>query len=139
MKEKRVLMVDDNQGLINNTIRELKKINFKFPISFEGETNAREAVNLIRLSCNGYDVVLMDVDFKRQKMQGLEAVERIRLFSNIPIIMISASRRASLDGLKFGADSLMPKGLMSDEQLEFCKNVLESVLSPDYKRLVIKD
>lgn len=138
MKEKRVLMVDDERGIIDNTLKELKKINFKFSVLFESEINAEKAVSILRQNHTNYNAVLMDVEFKRQKMQGFDAVEEIRSFSNIPIIMISSSKRSCLVGIDLGADSFMSKGIMSKEELEKCKHELEKVLSPDYKRLEIK-
>ena len=138
MEKKRILIVDDDSGIISKTIEYLGKINFSFLLSFDKETNAEKSTDILREKPDYYAVVLMDVEFKRQKMQGLEAVERIRSFSNIPIIMISASKEACRAGVDLGADSFMSKGIMSDDEMERCKAELEKVLDSNYKKMKIR-
>lgn len=126
--ERKVLMVDDDQGIINNTFKELKKIEFGVPVLFESKTNAEEAVVFLRGNHANYNVILMDVEFKRQKMQGFDAVKGIRSFSKIPILMCSASKEASLVGVGFGANGFISKGLMNNEELEKCRQELRKFL-----------
>ena len=99
---------------------------------FESETSAEKAVDFLKKNHTSYDVVLMDIEFKRQRIQGLEAVKEIRLFSKIPIIMISASKEACLVAAELGANSFMPKGLMGKEEIEVCKKELEKVFKLNY-------
>ncbi|SMO60837.1 PAS domain S-box-containing protein [Saccharicrinis carchari] len=86
IKDKTVLLVEDN--VINQKIAEkmLKKIGLKTAIA----KNGKEAVEMITIGSGHYDVVLMDVQMPI--MNGLDATKALRNKEiNIPIIAMTAN------------------------------------------------
>jgi DNA-binding response OmpR family regulator len=85
-------------------------------------TNGEEALDFI--TTNPPDLVLMDI--LMPVLDGLTALERIRQFSNIPVIMLTA-RGEELDrvrGLDIGADDYIVKPFSATEVLARVRAVL---------------
>ena len=61
-----------------------------------------------------FKFVLLDIMMR--KMDGWETCKRIRSFSNVPIIMVTAHRTVDvIQGLKFGADDYVTKPFHEEE------------------------
>jgi DNA-binding response OmpR family regulator len=85
-------------------------------------TNGEEALDLI--SSRSPDLVLMDV--MMPKLDGLTACERIRQFSTIPVIMLTArgEEEDRVKGLNVGADDYIVKPFSATELLARVRAVL---------------
>lgn len=99
----RILVVDDEKSIVKGLKFSLEKENMVVDCAYDGE----EAVNLA--SQNEYDMVLLDVMLP--KLDGFEVCQKIREFSSMPIIMLTA-KGDDMDkilGLEYGADDYITK------------------------------
>ena len=102
MDKQRMLVVDDEEDL-----REILKFN----LESEGYLvdTAPSAEEALKMLTEKYDLILLDV--MMPKIDGLQACMRIREFSNVPIIMLTA-RSTDMDklmGFECGADDYITK------------------------------
>ncbi len=99
----RILVVDDEKSIVKGLKFSLEKENMVVDCAYDGE----EAVELA--SQNEYDMVLLDVMLP--KLDGFEVCQKIREFSSMPIIMLTA-KGDDMDkilGLEYGADDYITK------------------------------
>ncbi|WP_430460617.1 response regulator [Thalassolituus sp. LLYu03] len=100
---KSILLVDDDYELGELLQEYLSMEGFELTAVQDGEAGLKAALS------GQYDLVLLDVMLP--KMNGFEVLKRVRLESNIPVIMLTA-RGESVDrvlGLEHGADDYIPK------------------------------
>ena len=73
---------------------------------------------------NSYDLILLDL--MMPKMNGIEVCKRVREFSQIPIIMLTAKDEVSdkVVGFDYGADDYMTKPFSNEELLARIKSLL---------------
>jgi DNA-binding response OmpR family regulator len=114
----RVLVVDDEPRFIQLVEANLRSEGFEV---IKG-SNGREAVQ--RTSSDKPDLVLLDV--MMPEVNGIEACERIRGFSNVPIIMLTAKgeEEDQIRGLNVGADDYIVKPFSIDQLLARVSAVL---------------
>lgn len=106
-----ILVVDDEAQMRDLLVSNLEKEHYTTMTA----SNGQEAIHLIQK--NTFHLVLLDV--MMPEMDGLTACMRIREFSNVPIIMLTA-RSDELDrihGLKIGADDYITKPFSPRELL----------------------
>ncbi|WP_313635116.1 response regulator, partial [Exiguobacterium sp.] len=106
-----ILVVDDEAQMRDLLVSNLEKEHYTTMTA----SNGQEAIHLIQQ--NTFHLVLLDV--MMPEMDGLTACMRIREFSNVPIIMLTA-RSDELDrihGLKIGADDYITKPFSPRELL----------------------
>lgn len=99
----RILVVDDEKILVKGIRFNLENEGYQVEIGSDGE----EAVEKARVG--QYDLVILDL--MMPKIDGLQACMRIREFSNVPIIMLTA-RDEDTDkviGFECGADDYVTK------------------------------
>ena len=99
----RVLVVDDEKLIVKGIRFSLEQDGMEVDCAYDGE----EAIELAKKT--EYDIVLLDVMLP--KMDGFEVCQRIREFSNMPIIMLTA-KGDDMDkilGLEYGADDYITK------------------------------
>ncbi|MBQ4068238.1 MAG: response regulator transcription factor [Lachnospiraceae bacterium] len=99
----KILVVDDEKSIVKGLKFSLEKENMVVDCAYDGE----EAVNLAKQ--NEYDMVLLDVMLP--KLDGFEVCQKIREFSSMPIIMLTA-KGDDMDkilGLEYGADDYITK------------------------------
>ena len=99
----KVLVVDDEKLIVKGIKYSLAQDGMAVDCAYDGE----QAVNLARK--NEYDVVLLDVMLP--VYDGFEVLSRIREFSSMPIIMLTA-KGDDMDkilGLEYGADDYITK------------------------------
>jgi DNA-binding response OmpR family regulator len=99
----RILVVDDEKLLVKGIRFNLENDGYDVDSAFDGEqglTLARE---------NKYDVILLDLMLP--KIDGLEVCRRVREFSNVPVIMLTAKvgDNDKLIGFEYGADDYITK------------------------------
>jgi DNA-binding response OmpR family regulator len=103
MAMKKVLVVDDERLIVKGIRFSLEQDGMQVDCAYDGE----EAVKLV--AANEYDIVLLDVMLP--KLSGFDACSKIREFSDVPIIMITAKGEDidKIMGLEYGADDYMTK------------------------------
>jgi len=100
---KRILIVDDEPG-----IGKVLRINFKLSgYDAISTTSGAEAIELIRTG--KLDVVLLDV--LMPDVTGLEVLDRVREFSQVPIIIFTGNPEIAREVLKMGANDYIGKPL----------------------------
>lgn len=110
MKQKTILIVDDEVRLINTTTKILERLGY----AVLKATNGIQAVNIIRQ--HSVDVVIMDVDMPG--ISGLEALAKIKKsFPLIEVIMLTGTFSNGLapKALKLGAYDLLLKPISISE------------------------
>lgn len=100
---KKILVVDDEKLIVKGVRFSLEQDDMEVECAYDGEEALRLATE------NAYDCILLDVMLP--KMDGMEVCQRIREFSNVPIIMLTA-KGEDMDkilGLEYGADDYITK------------------------------
>jgi len=99
----KILVVDDEKLLVKGVKFNLENEGYQVDAGHDG----LEAVELAR--SGGYDLIILDV--MMPELDGLEACMRIREFSTVPIIFLTA-RGEDMDkviGFEYGADDYITK------------------------------
>ncbi len=99
----KILVVDDEKLLVKGLKFNLENDGYEVECAYDGE----EGVAIVRRG--GIDLVLLDL--MMPKMDGLEACRRIREFSKVPIIMLTAKSEDTdkIIGFEYGADDYITK------------------------------
>jgi len=99
----RILVVDDEKLLIKGIKFNLENDGYQVECAYDGAT----AVELAR--SGGFDLIILDL--MMPEIDGLEACVRIREFSNVPIIMLTARSEDTdkIIGFECGADDYITK------------------------------
>mgnify|MGYP002595286300 CR=1 FL=1 len=99
----KILVVDDERVLVKGITFNLKNEGYQVETGYDGE----EAVELAREG--SFDLIILDL--MMPKIDGLQACMRIREFSDVPIIMLTAKSEDSdkLMGFACGADDYVTK------------------------------
>ena len=99
----KVLIVDDEKLIVKGIRFSLEQDGMEVECAYDGE----QAVEMAR---NGdFDIILLDVMLP--KLTGFEALQQIREFSNVPVMMLTA-KGEDMDkilGLEYGADDYITK------------------------------
>ncbi len=99
----RVLVVDDEKLIVKGIRFSLEQDGMDVDCAYDGQ----EALDMA--TANEYDIILLDVMLP--KLDGFEVCQRIRDFSNVPIVMLTA-KGEDMDkilGLEYGADDYIVK------------------------------
>ena len=99
----KILVVDDEKVLVKGICFNLRGEGYEVDAGYDGA----QAVEMARN--NDYDLIILDL--MMPKIEGLQACVKIREFSNVPIIMLTA-RGEDMDkilGLEYGADDYITK------------------------------
>jgi DNA-binding response OmpR family regulator len=115
-----ILIVDDEPRVINLVREVLSATGFKVITAFNGEG----AVTMAALEQP--DLILMDIILPGD-LDGYQATKRLREFSDVPIIMLTArvSEMNLLKGFDMGADDYITKPFSSKELLARIHAVLK--------------
>lgn len=99
----RILVVDDERVLVKGIKFNLENEGYQVEAGYDGE----EAVELARTGC--FDLIILDL--MMPKIDGLQACMRIREFSNVPIMMLTARSEDTdlIIGFECGADDYITK------------------------------
>jgi len=99
----RILVVDDERLLVKGIKFNLENEGYQVETAFDGLA----AVDLAR--AGGFDLIILDLMLP--EIDGLEACMRIREFSNVPIIMLTARSedKDKIIGFECGADDYITK------------------------------
>lgn len=128
MDQRTILVVDDDDGL-----RELIRINLEYEgYSVIQASNGLQCVQSVREQRP--DMVILDV--MMPEMDGLEACGKVREFSQVPILMLTARVQSNdvITGLDRGADDYLLKPFNMDELAARIRALLRRV-PPAYRPL----
>lgn len=120
----KVLLIDDDVELGAMLKEYLEHEGFQTDVVLDGESGVS------RLQGGAYDIAVLDV--MMPGISGIEALRRIREFSRIPVLMLTA-RGDDLDrvlGLELGADDYVPKPCTPRELVARLRAILRRVLQP---------
>lgn len=111
MNKFQILVVEDDSPIRNLIATTLKTHNYKYLLAQNGE----EAI--IQASTHDPDVVFLDLGLP--DMDGVEIIKKIREWSNMPIIVISARSEDEdkIEALDAGADDYLTKPFSVEELL----------------------
>ena len=99
----KILVVDDERLLVKGIKFNLENEGYQVECAYDGAA----AVELAR--SGGFDLIILDL--MMPEIDGLEACMRIREFSNVPIIMLTARSEDTdkIIGFECGADDYITK------------------------------
>ena len=100
---KKVLVVDDEKLIVKGIRFSLEQDGMEVDCAYDGQEALDKAM------ATAYDMILLDVMLP--KLDGFEVCQRIREFSNMPIVMLTA-KGDDMDkilGLEYGADDYITK------------------------------
>jgi len=119
-----VLLADDDVALAEMLAEYLEREGFAVTAVHDGEAAARLAAT------GEFQIVVLDVMMPR--VDGMEALRRIRQTSRIPVVMLTA-RGDDIDrivGLELGADDYVPKPCTPRELTARLRAILRRVQAP---------
>lgn len=125
MSEK-ILIVEDEPRVMRLVSEVLKAVGFQVISAASGEP----AIEMVALEQP--DLVLLDILLPHD-LDGYEVCRRIREFSDVPVVMLSAKARENdlLTGFDVGADDYLTKPFNSKELVARVKAVLRRTNHPD--------
>lgn len=116
-----ILLVDDEPVIIESLTYSLRREGFEVYTATEGN-QALEMFQTVQP-----DLVILDI--RLPGMDGLEVCRRLRVYSPVPIIMLTAlgNELDRVVGLEVGADDYLPKPFSFRELLARIRSVLRRV------------
>ena len=120
-----ILLVDDDPQLIRLLRANLESVGYRLLMA----ADARTALKLVDMEMP--DIILLDIMLP--EMDGYELCRRIREFSTVPIIMLTAKVEDvdKVKGLKLGADDYLTKPFNVQELLARIEAVLRRTKSAE--------
>src|SRR5687768_845345 len=112
MAEARILVADDDPKMVHLVTEVLTASGFAVLSTALG----REAIEMVAVEQP--DLLILDIGLA-DKTDGFEVAQRVREFSNVPIIMLTAKARESdlLQGFEMGTDDYLTKPFSARELL----------------------
>ena len=111
MNKPLILVVEDDAAVRNLMVTTLKTNEYRYLVATNGESAILEA------SSHNPDIVLLDLGLP--DVDGVQVIEKIRTWSNMPIIVISARSEDTdkIEALDAGADDYLTKPFSVEELL----------------------
>ena len=134
MKQKRILIVDDEQDLCEILQYNLRAAGFQVEATYSGESAWDIIVNCRSSNSKCFDLLLLDV--MMPGLSGFELAERMKAdeqTAHIPIIFLTAkdTEEDTLRGFGLGADDYVTKPFSVREVVARVKAVLNRSQSPE--------
>ena len=106
---KKALVVDDEKAIVKGIKFSLEQDDIVVDCAYDGQEALDKAKN------GNYDIILLDVMLP--KLTGFEVCQKIREFSDVPIIMLTAKgdERDELNGFELGVDEYITKPFELDQ------------------------
>jgi DNA-binding response OmpR family regulator len=114
----RILLIEDDRRLAEMVSEYLGEAGFSVSVAGDGRTG------LARLAAEPFDALVLDLMLP--DLDGLEVCRRLRAFSQVPVLMLTA-RGDAMDrvvGLEIGADDYLPKPFEPRELLARLRAIL---------------
>ena len=111
MNKTLILVVEDDRTVQNLMTTTLKTCNYRYIVAVNGEIAIMEAAT------HNPDIILLDLGLP--DIDGMEVIKKIRTWSDVPIIIISARSEDSdkVEALDAGADDYLTKPFSVEELL----------------------
>lgn len=111
MNKRLILVVEDDRPVQNLMTTTLKAHDYRYLTAMNGETAILETASY------NPDIILLDLGLP--DMDGIEVIRKIRTWSNVPIIIISARSEDTdkVEALDAGADDYLTKPFSVEELL----------------------
>ena len=111
MNKTLILIVEDDIPVQNLMMTTLKSHDYKYLVAGDGETA------IIETASHNPDIVLLDLGLP--DMDGVDVIRKIRTWSNVPIIILSARSEDvdKIEALDAGADDYLTKPFSVEELL----------------------
>ncbi|HMO57708.1 MAG TPA: response regulator transcription factor [Roseiflexaceae bacterium] len=124
-EQRKVLIIDDEPGL-----RDLVRINLEHE-GFAVVNAENGVIGLEMIEHEHPDLVILDV--MMPEMDGWETCRRLREFSSVPVLMLTARVQSQdiVAGLESGADDYLLKPFNMDELMARVRALLRRVPSPN--------
>jgi DNA-binding response OmpR family regulator len=130
---KQILIVEDDENTASLVTTYLQREGFRTLVAYDGEDGLEKA------RTNSPDFVILDLMLP--KLDGWEVCRRLRSFSDVPILMLTA-REEEIDrvlGLSLGADDYVVKPFSPRELVERVKAIMRRARSfPIQKEAVLR-
>ncbi len=125
MKKECVLVVDDEPRLVSLVRHVLEAVGYRVVAAVDGRSA------LEKVAIEQPDLVLLDILLPGE-IDGYEVCRRLREFSNVPIIMLTAKAKEEdkITGFDVGADDYLTKPFSSKELVVRVRAVLRRSESP---------
>ena len=109
--KKKILIIEDEEKIARFIELELSHEGYEIDKTFNG----REGLEMVEQ--NHFDLILLDIMLP--ELNGLEVLRRIRKFSEVPVIMLTARDAVmyKVSGLDMGADDYITKPFAIEELL----------------------
>lgn len=116
-----ILVVEDDKAISNLITTTLQTQNYTYQTAPNGATAIMSAVS------NQPDILILDLGLP--DMDGVEIIKKVRSWSNMPIIVVSARSedKDKVDALDAGADDYLTKPFSVDELLARIRVALRRV------------
>ncbi len=124
----KILIVDDEKLLVKGIKFNFEQDGYTCEVAYDGEEAVRMAKD------KSIDLIILDLMLP--KIDGLSACQKIREFSNVPIVMLTA-KSEDMDkilGLEYGADDYLTKPFNILELKARVKAILRRVTQPEAKK-----
>lgn len=120
----RVLIIDDDRKLCDLIRDYLAPLGFETSAAHNGPSGVEQATS------GSFDVVILDVMLPG--LDGFEVLKRIRLHSQVPVLMLTARGEETdrIVGLEVGADDYLPKTFSTRELLARLRAVMRRASRP---------
>ena len=111
MNKTLILVVEDDKSVQNLITTTLKAHDYRYLVAMNGETAILEAAS------HNPDIILLDLGLP--DIDGIEVIKRVRSWSNVPIIIISARSEDTdkIEALDAGGDDYLTKPFSVEELL----------------------
>ena len=131
MNKTLILVVEDDRPIRNLIVTTLKTHDYKYLAAENGASAILEA------SSHNPDIVLLDLGLP--DMEGVEVIKKIRTWSNMPIIVISARSEDmdKIEALDAGADDYITKPFSPKELVLRVNNIIKRAYRDDNNRISI--
>jgi DNA-binding response OmpR family regulator len=115
--KQRVLLIDDEERIVNFVALKLKVSGYDVVCASSGEKGLELAESAKP------DILLLDVIMPG--IDGIEVLRRLRKFSSVPVIVLSAKERVMDEVMALGANGFISKPFNPDDLVARVKLVLE--------------
>ena len=134
MDKYKILIVEDEKQMSMFIEMELNHEGYEVDTAYDGREGLEKVEN------NEYDLILLDIMIP--SLNGIEVCRRIRQFSNVPIIMITAKSDIpdKVLGLDVGANDYLTKPFVIEELFARMRvYTREKVLKNNLDKIKVKD
>ena len=115
--KQRVLLIDDEERIVNFLALKLKVSGYEVVCASEGE----KGLELARTT--NPDIMLLDIIMPG--IDGIEVLRRLRQFSTMPVIVLSAKERVYEEVMALGANAFISKPFNPDDLVAKIKTILQ--------------